>query len=177
MLNLFLPFFLTDQQACIFLASLLLIFSSEQGIPQGSTLSPILFSFYNSDLIDVCNSPDLPATGIGFVDDADVLAFRKSTKETCFVLKEIHSHCLTWGDMYGASFAPHKYMLVHIPKKKQNLPVTPLEPPSFTLHPSPHARVFGIILDSKLSWHPHIAHIKSKLRTQTFALTRLTSST
>jgi hypothetical protein len=36
--------------------------------------------FYNSDLIDVCNSPDLPATGIGFVDDANVLAFEKALR-------------------------------------------------------------------------------------------------
>ncbi len=114
-------------------------FSSEQGVPQGSPLSPILFLFYNADLTDVCNSPDLPATGIGFVDDANVLAFGKNTEETCSVLKEIHSRCLTWGDMHGASFAPYKYVLVPFPKKKRNLPITPLELPTFTLHPSPHA--------------------------------------
>jgi hypothetical protein len=79
--------------------------------------------------------------------------------------------------MHGASFAPHKYVLVHFPKKKRYLPITPLELPTFTLHPSPHARVLGLILDSKLSWHPHISLIKSKLRTQTFALIRLTFST
>ncbi len=79
--------------------------------------------------------------------------------------------------LHGASFAPHKYVLIHFPKKKRILPITPLELPTITLHPSPHARVLGLILDSKLSWHPHISHIKSKLRTQTFAVTRLTSST
>ncbi len=105
------------------------------------------------------------------------MAFGKDTEETCSVLKEIYSRCLTWGDMHGASFAPHKYVLAHFPKKKQNLPITPLELPTFSLHPSPHARVLGLILDSKLFWHPHIAHITSKLRTQTFALTRLTFST
>ncbi len=36
-------------------------FLSEQGVPQGSRLSSISFHFYNADLIDVCNSPDLPA--------------------------------------------------------------------------------------------------------------------
>ncbi len=55
----------------------------------------MLFLFYTSDLIDVCNSPDLPATVIGFVDDAKVLAFGKSTEEMCSILKEIHSRCLT----------------------------------------------------------------------------------
>jgi hypothetical protein len=79
--------------------------------------------------------------------------------------------------MHSAFFAPHKYVLVHFPKKKQNLPITPLELPIFMLYPSPHERVLGFILYSKLFWHPHIAHMKSKLRTQIFALTRLTSST
>jgi hypothetical protein len=60
----------------------------------------------------------LPATGIGVADDANVLAFGKITEETCSVLKDIHSGCLTWGDMHDASFAPHKYVLVHYPKKK-----------------------------------------------------------
>ncbi len=69
-------------------------------------------------MIDVCISLDLPATGSGLVDDANVLAFGKSTEKTCSILKEIHSRCLTWGDMHGASFGPHKYVLVHFPKKK-----------------------------------------------------------
>ncbi len=109
--------------------------------------------------------------------DANVMAFGKSTEETCSVLKVIHSCCFTRGVMHGASFAPHKYVLGHFPKKKRNLPITPLKLPAFTLHPSSNSHVLGLILDSKLSWHPHITHSKSKLCTQTFALTRLTSST
>jgi hypothetical protein len=106
-----------------------------------------------------------PLTVIGFVDEANVLGFVKNTEETFSILKEIHSRCLTQGDMHGASFAHHKYVLIHFPKKKRNLPTTPLELPTFTLHPSPHAQGNGLILDSKLSWHPHIAHIMTKLRT------------
>jgi hypothetical protein len=79
--------------------------------------------------------------------------------------------------MLGASFAPHEYFFVQFPKKKQNLPTSPLDLPTLTLHCSPHARVLGLIYDFKLYWHPHINHINLKLRTQTFALTRLTSST
>jgi hypothetical protein len=71
-------------------------------------------------------------------------------------------------------FAPQKYVLNHSLKKKQNLSIIPLELPTSALRPSPYARILGLIVDSKLYWHPHIAHIKSKLRTQTFTLTRLT---
>ncbi len=152
-------------------------FSSDQGVHLGSLFSPTLFLFYNADLIDVCNSPDLRATSICLVDEANVLAFGKSTEETCSVLKEIHSRRLTWGDMHCASFVPHKYVFVHFHTKKRNLTTTPIGLPTFILHPSPYARELGLILDSKLSWNPHIALIKSKLRIQTFALTGLTSST
>jgi hypothetical protein len=91
-------------------------FLSEQGICQGSPLSPIPFLLYNADLNDVCNSPDLLATGIDFVDDTNVWAIGKSTEETCSILKEIHSDFLTWGDMHSASFAPHRYVCIHFPK-------------------------------------------------------------
>jgi hypothetical protein len=66
---------------------------SEQGVPQGHSLSPIPFLFYNVNLVDVCYSTDLPAFGICFVDDANVLAFVKGTEETSPVLKNIHSNC------------------------------------------------------------------------------------
>jgi hypothetical protein len=47
-------------------------FLSQQGVPQVSPLFPILFPFYNAGLIDICNSPDLSATGISFIGDANV---------------------------------------------------------------------------------------------------------
>ncbi len=75
-------------------------------------------------------------------------------------------------------FAPERYILVHFTKgRTKNNSACPLIMPNFTINPSPHARVLGIILDNKLSWQPHLQHIKSKLATQTNVLTRLTAST
>jgi hypothetical protein len=53
--------------------------------------------------------------------------------------------------MHGALFAPHKNVLIDVPKKNQNLPITPLELLTVTLHHSPHANVLGLILDYTLS--------------------------
>jgi hypothetical protein len=45
------------------------------------------------------------------------------------------------------------------------------------IYPSSSTHILGVILNKKLSWQPHMKHIKSKLATQTNVLTRLTAST
>jgi hypothetical protein len=52
--------------------------------------------------------------------------------------------------MHGASFAPHKYVLLHCPKKNRNLPTNYHELQTFNFYPSPYARVLGLVLDYKL---------------------------
>jgi hypothetical protein len=153
-------------------------FSTHTGIPQGSPLSPILFLFYNANLVDICNPPTLPASGIGFVDDVNALAFGKSTEKNCRTLQTVHERCLDWARKHGVSFAPDKYILVHFTKvRTKHNTSCPLVLPATTLYPSPSAHVLGVILDKKLSWQPHLQHIKSKLTTQTNVLKRLTAST
>ena len=48
-------------------------FDARTGIPQGSPISPILYLFYNADLLDICNRPGTKTSGLGFVDDINVL--------------------------------------------------------------------------------------------------------
>ncbi len=153
-------------------------FPTYTGIPQGSPLSPILFLVYNANLVEICNPPTLSASGTSFVDDVNALAFGKLTEENCTTLQTVHEQCLKWARRHGASFAPEKYILVHFTKARTKHNHTcPLILPTSTIHPSPSARVLGIILNKKLSWQPHLHHIKSKLATQTNLLSRLTAST
>ncbi len=153
-------------------------FSTHTGIPQGSPLSPILFLFYNANLVDICNPPTLPASGIGFVDDVNALAFGKSTEKNCRTLQTVHERCLDWARKHEVSLAPNEYIFVHFTeaRTKHNTSCSLLLPAS-TLYSSPSACVLGVILDKKLSWQPHLQHIKSKLTTQTNVLKRLTAST
>ncbi len=110
--------------------------SSEQGVLQGFHLFPIFFLFYKADLIDICNSFDFPSMGIRFDDDENVLALGKSTGNSCYIMNEIRSHSFTWGGIKGAAVAPHKFFLVYFTKKLLNIPITPFDLPTCTLHPS-----------------------------------------
>jgi hypothetical protein len=153
-------------------------FPTHTGIPQGSPLSPILFLFYNANLVKICNLLTLPASGKGFVDNVDALAFGKSTEENCKMLQTVHEQCLEWAWRHGALFALEKYILVHFTRvRTKHNHSCPHTPPTSTIHPSPSARVLGVILNKKLSWQPHLHHIKSKLATKTNVLSRLTAST
>jgi hypothetical protein len=67
---------------------------------------PIHFLFYNANLIDICNSLTIPASGTSFVDDMNALAFGKLTEENCRTLPMVNKQCLEWAQKHGASFAP-----------------------------------------------------------------------
>jgi hypothetical protein len=78
--------------------------------------------------------------------------------------------------MRGIEFAARKYTLVHLVKQR-SYPTTPLQLRNFTLHLNSSTCILGLIIDSRLSLCPHNAAIKAKMRTQTYALTKLTAST
>ncbi len=153
-------------------------FPTHTGIPQVSPLLPILLLCYNTNLINACNPLILSVSGTSFVNKVNALAFSKSTEENCRLLQTVHEHSLEWARRHGASFAPEKYVLVHFTKARtKHNSACPLILPTSTIHPSPHVRVLGVILDKKLSWQPHLQHIQSKLATQTNILSRLMAST
>jgi hypothetical protein len=106
------------------------------------------------------------------------LAFGKSTEKNCRTLQTVHKRCLEWARSHEASFALEKYILVHFTKARtKHNSASPLIPFTSTIHPCSSARVLGVILDKKVSWQPHLQHIKFMLATRTNVLSSLTSST
>jgi ribonuclease HI len=148
------------------------------GIPQGSPLSPILYLFYNADLLEICTSPGGETTSSGYIDDTNILTYSDCTEENCRRLAEIHIGCEDWARKHASKFAPKKYELVHLTRypRRFNIKQT-LELPNITIHPSQSCKYLGIHLDQKLQWSRQADAAMTKAIKSITALNSLSGST
>ena len=154
------------------------LYEVNTGIPQGSPISPILFLFFISDLLDTVDNEALQVSGSGFVDDISILTYGLSTERNCKILEETHRNCMYWAVTHGAVFAPEKYEVIHLTRarKKFNLKATPILD-GLRINTKDHIRILGIQVDSKLKWRPHLAQVKERAASLLLATSRITAST
>ena len=86
------------------------------GIPQGSPLSPILFLFYNADLVERQISDAKGA--IAFVDDYTSWVTGESAEANLAGIREVINHTLAWERRSGATFEGEKTALVHFTRNR-----------------------------------------------------------
>lgn len=153
-------------------------FSIEYGVPQGSTLSPILFLLYASELLDLCNRPKDRISAVGFADDTHILTYSRTTETNCRTLEKVHDNCLAWAKRYGMSFAPQKYELTHFTRShtKFNLQAS-AHFNGVQKEPAQEVKVLGVWLDSKLRWTSHARKLTQKAERQIGAIVRISAST
>ena len=95
------------------------LYTIRTGIPQGSPLSPILYIFYNADLVDDLHADDTTVTG--YIDDAAILATGRSTEDTCNKLAAALEKAQHWAITHASRFAPEKFQLTHFTRSRKNL--------------------------------------------------------
>jgi hypothetical protein len=147
----------------------------QTGIPQGSPVSPILYLFYNADLIEACKTEDTEA--VGYIDDVSILAVGPSAARNCKTLKKIHRKAEEWACKHGSQFAPAKYELVHFTRDPKANSTHSLRLPHVTIEASASCRYLGVHLDTKLRWDYHREKMEAAATKRLSALSALASST
>ena len=85
--------------------------------PQGSLLSLILFLFYNTKLISLCLG--LRTIAISFINNTNILAYRKSIATMYRALEEAYTYCLLQARKFRIKFTLSKYKLIYFTYQRQ----------------------------------------------------------
>ncbi|KAG2000761.1 hypothetical protein GB937_010863, partial [Aspergillus fischeri] len=129
------------------------------GLAQGLPLSPILFTFFNSDLVDQ------PVTFHGgasaFIDDY----FRWRSED----IPRIEA----WAQQIGSCFAAEKTELIHITRKRSEQLQGQIVINGKTIEPSPTAKLLGVIFDHEPRWKEHVQQAIKRATKVTIALAGL----
>src|SRR5579859_7369154 len=144
------------------------------GVPQGSPISPILYLYYNSDLLEI---PGSRGMSLGFIDDIAYGVQGESDKENAKELERMLIKADRWRERHGARFETSKYVLIHFTrngKKETNAHITISDT---TIEPSEEARYLGVILDKGLRFRQHIQYATNKGTKFALAISRIAKST
>ncbi|PSK37231.1 hypothetical protein B9Z65_1973 [Elsinoe australis] len=131
------------------------------GIPQGSPLSPLLYIFYNADLVE--KAIDEKGRAIGFVDDFNAWVVGEDEIQTTRLIQStVIPHAERWAKQSGAIFETDKTSLIHFTRSKTCNDRRPLYFGNDEIKPQDCVKVLGVILDKKLTMHPHVTNVAKK---------------
>jgi len=159
-LPLFIESFLKNRQFHVRLGSSYSdLFDQEMGVPQGSILSVTLFGLKINSIVKAI-SPGVECSL--YVDDF-LICYR--SKHIHIIMRHLQQ-CLNkladWADTNGFKFSPSKTVCIHFCKLRK-----PHPEPILLLNSTPvpvveETKFLSVVFDHKLSFIPHIKHLKDK---------------
>lgn len=159
-------------------------FSVDTGIPQGSPLSPILYLFFNADLIgDIESTFNNQVMVTAYIDDICILTWSKSAAKNCRTLARAHEVAESWEGRHASKFSPQKYHLIHMFSKHRSVPQpegpidTPLVLRGVEIKPEKVVKYLGVWLDSNLTGLEQAQKARKKAATLLAALASIAGST
>jgi len=147
------------------------------GIPQGSPLSPILYMFYNGDLLKIPPMVSEKGHGIGFIDDIAYGVQGSTAEENAQALQTTLERAEEWRIAHGAKFETSKYVLVHFTRSTRTPTEAAVMVQGHVISPSNETRYLGVVFDKQLRYTPHRQYIAKKGTAAAMALARIASST
>ena len=146
------------------------IINTFTGAPQGTVLSPFLFTLYTSD----CRFSDGSCHLQKFSDDSAVVGLLSVDDETEY--REKVDTFVSWCD--------ENFLLLNVSKtkelvidfrKKKNVPIIPVKMKGVDIEMVDTYKYLGVTIDNKLTWSHHIDKVYSKTQSRLFFLRKLRS--
>ena len=130
------------------------------GVPQGSPLSPMLYLFFNADLVE----RDITGRegSIAFIDNYTVWVTGRNAGENRTKLSRIVEEALTWERRSGATFEEGKTAYIHFTRNVRLLNSDPISIKGIDKAPEEEVKILGVRMDSCLQYKNH----KTKLGTK-----------
>ena len=144
------------------------------GIPQGSPLSPILYVFYNANLVQ--GQINKRQGSIGFIDDYNAWVVGPSAAENTRRLQtQLLPRAEKWARESGAVFEAQKTAFIHFvrPLQPDRGPTNHLVFGNKTIAPKQSVKILGVTLDSGLSMNEHVSKAVSKAIGKCMALRKI----
>ena len=129
------------------------------GVPQGTVLGPLLFLIYINSL-----STRLADIGVQlrmglFADDISLWITAKTLAECEAAIQEGLDLAARWGRAYRMPFSPGSEAILFSNDRADARRVSPLTLAGMALLYKPQVRLLGIVLDSMLTFKPHVAQL------------------
>ena len=134
-------------------------YSLQNGLPQGSCLSPVLFNIMINDIFDT-----IP-TGINhslFADDSAIWCTDKDSQHSIPRLQQALNRIEDWSKKNGCIFSPAKSAVMTFTKNTRMHQADELHLSEHIIPRVTSFKFLGIILDPRLSMGRHMQHVKSK---------------
>ena len=132
----------------------------QAGLPQGSPLSPILFLFFNADLVQ--RQIDGHGGAVAFVDDFTAWVTGPTAQSNRQGIETIVNEALDWERRSGATFEAEKTAIIHFAPKAHKSDSGPFTIKGETVEPRDHVKILGVVMDTRLKYKEHIARAASK---------------
>lgn len=152
--------FLTDRQIKVRIGNTTSeTYKLQNGVPQGSVISPILFILLMNDFPSL--SDDNIETSL-FADDSAIWKSGKNLQYIKSQLQKRLNEIIKWTNKWGLKINPLKTKIIIFTRKLKPINNFSLDINGIEIKPENEIKFLGMIFDKRLNWRAHISYLLEK---------------